>query len=125
MKIERLDVAGLTTRVVGDGPLTVALLHGFGAPGDDLLPLAQYIPAPARYVFPEAPIELGGLYGDARAWWRLDLERLERELRTGAIRDRRSEVPEGLVEAREHLGGWIDALLARLAIDETQLVLGG
>ena len=53
-----------------------------------------------RFVFPAAPLELGGLYGDSRAWWLLDLAKLERELRAGAIRDRRDEVPEGLADAR-------------------------
>ena len=62
-----MEIGGLTTRIVGadDAPLTVVLLHGFGAPGDDLVPLADVIHAQARFVFPEAPIELGGLYGDS------------------------------------------------------------
>ena len=88
MKTERIEIAGITTRVVeraADPRLTVVLLHGFGAPGDDLVALGQYIAAPVRFVFPEAPIELGGLYGDSRAWWRLDLARLEEDLRTGKI----------------------------------------
>lgn len=125
MKIERLDIAGLTTRVVGDGKLTVVLLHGFGAPGDDLVALAQYIDAPARFVFPEAPLELGGLYGDSRAWWLLDLMRLEQELSSGKPRDRRSEVPEGLDEARDHMLRFLEQLEERYAIDNSQLVFGG
>jgi phospholipase/carboxylesterase len=125
VKIERLELAGLTTRIVGDGPITVVLLHGFGAPGDDLVALAQYIDAPARFVFPAAPIELGGLYGDSRAWWHLDLVKLEEELRTGAIRDRRGEVPEGLPAARTQLARLLDQLQARFAIADDELVLGG
>ena len=129
MHIETVELAGLTTHVVGDGPVTCVLLHGFGAPGDDLVALAQYIPLPTpsavRFVFPEAPIELGGLYGDSRAWWRLDLARLEHELRTGAVRDRRGEVPDGLPEARAKLDELLLALKARYSLDETKLVLGG
>src|SRR5690606_29641540 len=96
------EICGLTTRIVGpaDASTTVVLLHGFGASGDDLVALASYIDAPARFVFPEAPIELGGLYGDARAWWRLDLAKLEEDLRNGVPRDRRDEIPEGLAEVR-------------------------
>ncbi len=126
-KIQRLDIAGLTTRIVGpaDAKLTVVLLHGFGAPGDDLVALAQYIPVPARFVFPEAPLELGGLYGDARAWWQLDLMRLEEELRTGSIRDRRNEVPEGLDVARDQMLRFLSELQTKFAIDNNQLVLGG
>ena len=63
MKIETLQLAGLTTRIVGSGPVTAVLCHGFGAPGDDLVALTQFINAPnTRFVFPAAPIELGGLY---------------------------------------------------------------
>jgi phospholipase/carboxylesterase len=127
VKIDLVEIAGLTTRVVGpaDAALTVVLLHGFGAPGDDLVALSEYIGAPARYVFPEAPLELGGLYGDSRAWWLLDLAKLEADMRSGAIRDRRGEVPEGLVPAREQLMRFLDQVKARFAIEDRQLVLGG
>jgi phospholipase/carboxylesterase len=125
VNIERVELAGLTTRVVGDGPLTVVLLHGFGAPGDDLVALAQYIRVPARFVFPEAPLELGGLYGDARAWWMLDLARLEQELSSGALRDRRSEVPEGLEAVRVQLLRFLEQLEDRYKLETNQLVLGG
>jgi phospholipase/carboxylesterase len=44
------------------------LMHGFGAPGDDLVALVDWIDAPGTtYVFPEAPMVLGGAYGSARA----------------------------------------------------------
>jgi phospholipase/carboxylesterase len=122
---ERVDIAGLTTRIVGEGPLTIVLLHGFGAPGDDLVALAQYIRAPVRFVFPEAPLELGGLYGDSRAWWMLDLARLEQELSTGAVRDRRDEIPEGLAAVRAQLLRFLEQLEERYKLDPNQLVLGG
>src|SRR4051812_17197399 len=126
MKLETLELAGLTTRVIGEGPVTVVLLHGFGAPGDDLVALARYMNAPnTRFVFPAAPIELGGLYGDSRAWWRLDLAKLEQDLRTGAIRDRRGEVPDGLTEARTQMMTVLDQIKARWSVDDSKLLLGG
>jgi len=123
----RLEIAGLSTRILGpsDAALTCVLLHGFGAPGDDLVGLAGEIDAPVRLVFPAAPLELGGLYGDSRAWWLLDLARLEDELRRGVPRDRRDEVPDGLVAARGHVTRLLDELAARFAIGDGQLVLGG
>ena len=125
--VTKIELAGLTTRIVGpnDAPKTVVLLHGFGAPGDDLVPLSQAIRAPARFVFPEAPLELGGLYGDSRAWWLLDLAKLERELRSGAPRDRRDEIPEGLSAARTSVSRLLDQLEARHGVTSDRLVLGG
>ena len=127
MKTERLEIAGLTTRVVGpdDAKLTVILLHGFGAPGDDLVSLAEYLDVPARFVFPEAPLELGGMYGDARAWWMLDLARLERELRSGNPHDRSVELPEGLPAARHQVSRLVDQVAARYATTDDRIVLGG
>src|SRR4051812_48470808 len=123
----RLEIAGLTTRILGpsDARLTCVLLHGFGAPGDNLVDLAGEIDAPVRLVFPAAPLELGGLYGDSRAWWLLDLARFEDELRRGVPRDRRGEVPDGLVAARDQVIRLLDELAARFAIGDDPLVLGG
>lgn len=127
MTLTRLDLAGLTTRIVGpdDAATTCVLLHGFGAPGDDLVPLAGGLAAPVRFVFPEAPLPLGGLYGDARAWWLLDLARLEADQRRGVPRDRRDEVPEGLPEARAQVMRLLDQVQARFSVAAPALVLGG
>jgi phospholipase/carboxylesterase len=122
--MNRIDLAGLNARIVGpdDAPVTVVLLHGFGAPGEDLVPLSQVISGKARYVFPAAPLELDG-YGGGRAWWLLDLARLEAELRSGVPRDRRDEVPAGLHEVRGTMLRLLDQLAARLPA--RKLVLGG
>jgi phospholipase/carboxylesterase len=121
---ERTDLAGLTTRIVGpaDAKLTVILMHGFGAPGDDLVGLAPYLNAPVRFVFPAAPLELGGLYGDSRAWWLLDLARLEQQLAGGGAAIRSAEIPDGLAPARDHVMKLVDAVVARYP---GPFVLGG
>ena len=123
----RLEIAGLTTQIVDrpDASVTCVLLHGFGAPGDDLVSLAGELDAPARLVFPAAPLELGGLYGDSRAWWLLDLARLEDGLRRGVPRDLRAEIPDGLAEARDRVMQLLDRLAERFAIPPDRLVLGG
>ncbi len=106
----------------GAGPVCV-LMHGFGAPGDDLAPLADELAVPDwRWVFPAAPLELGGLYGDARAWWHLDLARLERELAHGPT-DRAAEIPPGLADARAQVIAALDAIA--LAMPGAPIVLGG
>lgn len=139
MRPTRLELAGLTAHIVGpaDATTTCVLLHGFGAPGDDLLglavaldnpvraPVRAPVPASVRFVVPAAPLELGGLYGDSRAWWLIDLMRLENELRSGVVRDRRDEVPDGLPEARGRVLQLLDELPAQLSLPPQQLVLGG
>src|SRR5436305_10101517 len=52
------------------GGSAVVVLHGWGAPGDDLVPLAEALARPGvRFFVPAAPLpEMGG----GRAWWHLD-----------------------------------------------------
>jgi phospholipase/carboxylesterase len=130
----RIEIAGLSAHVAGppDASVIAVVLHGFGAPGHDLVPLADELAhsagpgaPPTRYVFPEAPLELGGGYGDARAWWLLDLERLEADLRRGAPRERHDEVPDGLLAARTQVLRLLDQLEARFGAPGARLVLGG
>ena len=111
-------------------PMAMVLCHGFGAPGDDLVGLADAIDAPPGtvMVFPEALHSLQDLvqqpfYADARAWWLIDFARLERAISRGELRDLSGDVPEGLAEARAALG----AMLDELAKEEPsrRLVLGG
>lgn len=111
----------------GDGPVVV-LLHGFGAPGYDLVGLHSELAAPAgtRFVFPEAPLALDEMgMMDARAWWLIDMARIEEAMATGRIRDMSGEVPEGLAEANAKLGTALDAVQAELGGPEGGLVLGG
>lgn len=123
----RTEIAGLTTRIVEPASaeaatLTCVLMHGFGAPGDDLVSLAEAFEAlPVRFVFPAAPLELGGLYGDARAWWMLDLAAIEADQRRGVPRDRRNEIPDGLAAARAQML----ALLGEIEARGPRVVLGG
>jgi phospholipase/carboxylesterase len=112
----------------GDGPVIV-LLHGFGAPGDDLVALWREVDAPrgTRWVFPAAPIALSG-YGfmsDARAWWEIDLPKLMAERMAGRSNELAKNVPDGLIEAREKVTAMLDAHKTLLGVQESKLVLGG
>jgi phospholipase/carboxylesterase len=109
----------------GDGPLVV-MLHGFGAPGDDLVPLAPMLgaPAAARFVFPRGPLSLGGIYGDARAWWMIDIDGLQRDLAAGRQRDRSGEEPDGLAEARARMAAFLASVDSRLG-SSMPMVIGG
>jgi phospholipase/carboxylesterase len=134
MLLREDEFGGLTVRITGgsdgqgggDGPLVV-LMHGFGAPGDDLVPLAPLLglPRAVRFAFPAAPLELGGGYGDSRAWWMIDLERLEMDLASGRERDRSADDPAGLAEAREAVAAAVDQLQEELGAPPQRTVLGG
>jgi phospholipase/carboxylesterase len=107
----------------GDGPVVV-LLHGFGAPGDDLVDLAAFlrVPAEVRFVFPEAPLLLDG--GPGRAWWMLDMALFERRMRGEHI-DRTDDEPPALARLREQMFAALSAIEARLGVGREQLLLGG
>src|SRR5438093_8062335 len=104
----------------GDGPVVV-LLHGFGAPGDDLVSIWPALNAPrgTRFLFPEGPLSLHMGFGESRAWWMLDLEGRTRD------RDLSREIPNGLAEARARMMALLDEAERRLGPDPKQLVLGG
>ena len=110
----------------GDGPVVV-LLHGFGAPGDDLVSIWPALNAPrgTRFLFPEGPLSLHMGFGESRAWWMLDLERRNRDLAAGRVRDLSREIPNGLAEARARMLALLDEAERRLGADPKQLVLGG
>jgi phospholipase/carboxylesterase len=66
-----LDVVRVSGMKEGErGGLAVVVLHGWGAAGDDLVPLAEALKRPGvRFFVPAGPLpEVGG----GRAWWHLD-----------------------------------------------------
>jgi phospholipase/carboxylesterase len=131
--MKRVRVAGLDVVLTGGtdregggtGPLVV-LMHGYGAPGDDLVPLWRVLDVPreTRFAFPAAPLETHMMPGvDSRAWWNIDMIRLQQAIERGELRDLSGDEPEGLTEARETLDGVVGALIETLS--PSKLVLGG
>jgi len=111
----------------GNGP-AIVLCHGFGAPGEDLVPLARVIDAgPAvRWFFPEAPLSLEMGFGPpGRAWWMIDMERIQQMMMRGTPRDLAAETPEGLAEAREALEACLAALAKSHKLVRERTLLGG
>ncbi len=127
-------IGGLTVRLTGgtdgkgggSGPLVV-LLHGFGAPGDDLVSLADVLTVPTgtRCVFPEGPLSLSFGPSAARAWWLIDMARMAQEQAAGRIRDVSNEIPKGLAPIREIMLGFLEELEQTLGADPRKTVLGG
>lgn len=132
--MREVHVGGLKVRLVGgsdghgggNGPI-VMLFHGFGAPGDDLVPLAGAINVPTgtRWLFPEAPLSLNMGFGASRAWWIIDFARIQADRQAGRIRDLSIEVPEGLALARERMLTFLKELPRQLSVDYKKMVIGG
>jgi phospholipase/carboxylesterase len=110
----------------GEGPL-VALLHGFGAPGDDLVALWRYLKVPedVRFIFPAAPLQLDMGFGDARAWWMLDMERVTQARTLGQWEELSQEIPRGLAPARTQLLDLLAVASEELTPPPGSVVLGG
>jgi len=108
------------------------LCHGFGAPGDDLVPLGKEVfqqrpdlAGRVRLHFPEGALDLStmGMPG-ARAWWMLDFKHLslppaERSARL------RAERPPNVIELRKQIDAFTDSLLAADGLTKKNLVVGG
>jgi phospholipase/carboxylesterase len=127
-------LGGLRTRLTGGtdrnggghGPVVI-LLHGFGAPGDDLVVLGDVLVVPkgTRFLFPEGPLALNIGFGDSRAWWIIDMARIQADRAAGRIRDLSQEIPKGLDSAREQILIFLKDVEHKLGADPRKTVLGG
>ncbi len=127
-------IGGLTVRIAGgtdgagggNGP-AVVLLHGWGAPGNDLVPLWEVIDAPqgTKFFFPEGPLSLSMGMEDSRAWWMIDVQKLNDDFASGRPRNLSREVPKGLATAREHLLTFLKAAQTEHGLQPERTVLGG
>ena len=136
MRRARFNAAGLEAWIFEpEGPasgemLNVLLCHGFGAPGDDLVPLAaelatfdERLARQVRWIFPQAPTSLADLGSPSgRAWWLIDIEAMV----TGRDWDRYvEEEPDGLPDARRALREFIEAVVSRTGVPMARTILGG
>ena len=135
--VTRTEHAGLTVRTVGppDGEpvdAVAVICHGFGAPGGDLVGVAQgfFAAEPTlvgrvRLHFPAAPLDLGpfGLPG-GRAWWLLDQARLNLPpaARVAALRTERPGDADAL---RGQFDSLVASLLSSDGLPPAKLLVGG
>ena len=117
----------------GQSPRNIVVLcHGYGASGTDLVPLGQMLlrhpkmASTVQLLFPEAPLSLEELgMPDGRAWWPLDMYRLQKAVALGTFRDLRNDCPPQLPAAREKLRGLVEQWSLRSSIPLDRFVLGG
>jgi phospholipase/carboxylesterase len=131
-------ISGLKCHIIdnlaeGTDPRAVVILcHGYGAPGTDLVPIGTELlkhpklSGAVQFIFPEAPLSLDeiGLYG-GRAWWPIDMMRLQMAVALGTFRDLRKDCPDELPAAREKMLGLVREWSKRSKLPISQFVLGG
>lgn len=136
--VRREQMGGLTCIVTGgEGdrpPEGVAVFcHGFGAPGSDLVPLAgaladqnEELAGRVQFVFPAAPLSLDaeGIPG-GRAWWPIDMLRLQMAMAVGDFSELKEEAPEQLAERSAQLAGLVSEIRGRTGLPASRIVLGG
>lgn len=111
----------------------VILFHGYGADAGDLASLADVLPVkkPCNFLFPQGFLEVPiGPGWTGRAWWELDMMKLQRDIEAGVERDTGAEVPAGLGKARQKAMAMIEALAKTLNAPQNKipwdrLILGG
>ncbi len=136
MHRETVTLGDLTCRVIGPSAsqtpeAVVVLCHGFGAPGSDLVPLADEfirrhpsLEDRVQFVFPEGPLTIPEVPG-GRAWWPIDMLEMQAAIAAGRFRDMRQAVPPLLPDARHRLTAVVDTLRERTGLPLSQFVLGG
>jgi phospholipase/carboxylesterase len=79
-----------------------------------------------QFVFPEAPLSLAEIgHAIGRAWWRIDLEQLQRQLQAGQLEEVRNRQPVELPAARRALTDVVTAWSQASGVPISRCVLGG
>ncbi|MCE2811756.1 MAG: hypothetical protein LW850_15330 [Planctomycetaceae bacterium] len=136
--LERKVWGGLESILIaprGNEPaVLVTLCHGFGAPGRDLVSLAEELvpllpegDAKPAFLFPCGPLDLEETHGmpDARAWWPINMARLAQLATVDNLDELRNEIPPGIDQARRKLEDCVLACLSDKQWNSTILVMGG
>ena len=109
----------------------VILCHGYGAPGNDLVSVGEYlcqsdssISKNVCFIIPEAPLSLDniGLSG-SRAWWNIDMIALQRAIDGIDPRDLSKDIPNGMPLASNMLMDLVNKLMLDYSISSTQIIL--
>jgi phospholipase/carboxylesterase len=137
LEMSRRRFGALDCTVVGpkgkSPQFCVVLCHGFGAPGTDLVPLAEelaeLVPEQSEqitYIFPEAPLELGGYGSAGRAWWMVDVGRFQRAMNDPReMAQLRAEIPSGMLESSQMLRGCLEEVERHTCVPISRMLIGG
>ena len=124
MKTNRENIAGIETlSVKGDETQTaVVFFHGYGANMHDLFPLWEmWHQEKFSWFFPNGVLTLPMGYYEGRAWFSIDIERLEKAMREGTTREMASVIPPEFDETLRQM----ENLILELSQKYSKIVVGG
>lgn len=112
-----------TLQVIGNDPsVGVIFFHGYGANMHDLFPLWEMWHADKfNWYFPNGIHSLNMGYYEGRAWFSIDMAKLEEAMRTGKPRDMRGTIPPELDDTLKTL----EHLVLELSKKHKTIILGG
>ena len=124
---ETRQISGLQTHVLNGAapkPRAIVLFHGFGADYNDLVPLAEMLGLrqDTTWYFPNGMQEVimgPGMAG--RAWFQIDMSRIEQAMVKGQHFDLSTHRPSGLDRARDRVGTFYSDICSR----HDEVILGG
>ncbi len=110
----------------------IFLMHGYGAPQDDLVGLAGPLLLACFaqgvnpvLIFPGAPCDLSGPGYEGAAWWPINMARLMEAAATNSFDQMREEVPPGLDDARNAVDATLIDVFSKYKCSSANLILGG
>lgn len=124
MKPSLKNIAGIEALCIenADPETAVVFFHGYGANMQDLFPLWEmWDNGKFNWYFPNGILPLPMGYYEGRAWFSIDMEALDRAIRTGEFRDMANSVPPELdltLKQQEHF-------LTELSKKHKKIVIGG
>ena len=125
------DLGCVIVDATNDAPAAAVILcHGFGAPPTDLVSIANEMIsqneelAKAVFIFPGAPLELDPTF-DGRAWWMIDMEKVQQMQQRGETREMRSTSPKRLPVCRGMIEEVVEFVKTRYSLAANQIVIGG
>ncbi|MCE9500260.1 MAG: alpha/beta fold hydrolase [Leptospira sp.] len=124
MKPVLKNIAGIESLCVenADTETAVVFFHGYGANMQDLFPLWEmWDNGKFNWYFPNGILPLPMGYYEGRAWFSIDMEALDRAIRTGEFRNMAASVPPELdltLKQQENF-------LRELAKKHKKIILGG
>ncbi len=137
--VQRQTIEDLSAVVVGpmnrEQPVkaAVVLCHGFGAPGEDLVPCSAELILSSEgkldnvvFIFPAAPIDMEqhGIPG-GRAWWPINMAQLMDMVEAQDFSQLAAAIPNELPDESDRIGRVIDHIANEHSLEKNEIFLGG